>query len=1006
MNKSSIYIKYAFFVLVLTAFSVIFAPRSVSAGFNELPNMLPEPTEGYQPFIHLSNNDNDDSSGVGSHTTTVSVKIYSTAKINRTIRLEYPSNDDCDAVIATSISGITDADNQPINPPLTEDYRRNEFGSCGNIRITIPGDRFVDSNIPGREGISVAMIRIELASAGDTASFRVHTLGDFKIGFLGAYPYGGGNQGNDNPLSSNNHLSNTAVTVRGGSSGGDYDFGAVFAAPCTFYGPNPVGSPSRQVRIFWKDADSRDRPQDTPPQENPDVTSDNDPVRVKLIDLTTGSEIIPLRDAGSGDSIHSVSGVDIVYRHKYLLKFEGMRKKNGIRVWFPFDSAGGSFNCPPGDPPTPNCMQYTKNVWTGYRYRFSFFQGSGVFPGGITRGISEGAQRDYADIPWINWPHAGNSPTRTDFQNGPDPDYSYNYPTMTTGWTVVVERWEHTGSTWTYRGLQFDRAGPCQASCSVSINSNVDGATLPNSVKANEPYTAIIRLTNNGPQALPRTHPNGSRLGLNGDYGAHYSSNIDPGDSWEMPISVTAPGSVGSYAVVNKYPDYVGFQAIGGWCNTTINVYREYDVGAVARINSADNENPTAIDYTVGGSGFIINPGVNVVIPTQANIIRQNADGTYSGSLDTLVNSSQTYAPWTKPPPNVSTAVNRTIIPPGAFYCVRTVLAPGHGWVGPPVSGGASSNIAGIENRQNEQCERVVNKPYVRFYGQDVFAGGNFPNETQTNGGIDANYRANAIGSGVEYAAFALGSIDRFASNNMKTDGAFDLLNFASTPTKGNFGAEHVATDYFANMPLNVRELPTTGSVDVSSINNESVHYNGNVSLDASSALAPGTSRTLFVDGDVVIRNNITYTNWGTDINAIPNFRLFVKGNIYIASNVGQIDGLLVAQPTETANTGQLHTCTQPNGSPYATTDGALWNNCGSKLTINGAVVAQKVKWLRTFRTLSDALSGGLEPYNSTNATEVINTSPEIYFGRPADPPIGGDTSGKYDSYQALPPIL
>ncbi len=1015
MSNASLYIKYVLFVLTLTACSVIFAPKSVSAGFNQLPNMLPESTEGYQPFIHLSNNDNDDSSGVGSHTTTVSIKIYSTAQVNRNIRLEYPSNDDCDANIRTSTSAIVDADNQPISPPLVRDYRRTNFGSCGNITITIPGDRFIASNIPGREGIFVAMIKLDLTSAGDTASFRVHTLGDFKIGFMGVYPYGGGNQGNSNPLSDNEHLANTAVTVRGGSSGGDYDFGAVFAAPCTFYGPNPVGSPSRTIRVFWKDADSRAQPQDTPPQESPDLVSDNTQVRVKLVDLTTGAEVIPLRDADNGDNIHSVSGVNIVYRHKYVLKFEGMRKKNGIRVWFPFDSAGSSFNCPPGDPPAPDCMQYTKNVWNGYRYRFSFFQGSGVFPGGISRGIDEGDQRTYENIPWINWPQQGNSPTRTDFQNGPDPDYKYNYPTMTTGWTVVVERWEHTGSNWTYRGLQFDRVGPCQASCDIDINSNVDGATQPNAVRANEPYTAIMRLTNTGPQALPKTHPNGSRLGLNGDYGPHYSSNLDPGESWEMPISITAPPNVGSYTVMNKYPDYVGFQGIGAICNETINVYREYDVGAVARINSADNENPTVINYTAGGSGFVINPGINVVIPTQSYILRQNEDGTYSGALDTLVNGSPTYAPWTQTAD--STAVNRTLIPPGAFYCVRTTLAPGHGWVGPPVSGGASSNIAGIESRTNEDCERVVNKPYVRFYGQDVFAGGNFPNDTQINGGIDANYRATGVGSGVEYAAFALGGIGRFASNNMKTDGSFDLLNFASTPTKGNFGAEHIATDYFANMPLNARTLPATGSVDISSVNNESVYYNGNVSIDASSPLAPGTSRTLFVDGDVIIRNNIVYTDWGADINAIPNFRLFVKGNIYIASNVGQIDGLLVAQPTDDPASGQLHTCTKPDGSPASLTiRGTASNNsnpadpnygeCSGKLTINGAVVAQKVKWLRTFRTLSDALGGGLEPYNGTNASEVINASSELYFGKPADPPIGGGTSGKYDSYQALPPIL
>ncbi|MEK9196579.1 MAG: hypothetical protein AAB914_04380, partial [Patescibacteria group bacterium] len=316
-------------------------------------------------------------------------------------------------------------------------------------------------------------------------------------------------------------------------------------------------------------------------------------------------------------------------------------------------------------------------------------------------------------------------------------------------------------------------------------------------------------------------------------------------------------------------------------------------------------------------------------------------------------------------------------------------------------------------------CKTLVNKPYVRFYGQDVFAGGNFPNGTRVPGGISTNHRTPAIGSGVEYAAFALGTISGFSSSDLRSDGFFDQLNFASSP-KGLFGGDHIATDYFANKPDNA-EVLTSNSVDLSSIANKKSFYRntgGGTDVLTISNSSPGNSftgsKTIYVDGDVYISENIRYADWGTDINAIPSFRLIVKGNIYIAPDVTQIDGLLVAQPNG-GTKGMISTCANANGdnaNPAELTTTATGvrsgtdGDCSSQLVINGAIVAQRVKWLRTFKTLSDATSSGREAYNSSNAAEVINTSPDFYLGVPADPPSGGGTSGKYDSYQALPPIL
>ncbi len=1011
-TRSRIFILLA--LLVSTVALTVFSPKIAHANYFDLDNYLSIPYDQY-----VSNEENDPVTGRGNKTPRLRFLFYTDENapsdfviIQNVTVTGKPRCGDFDISINNLPDDAPRSGRDNFGTPIgvtegdTDKCRTTSDGNGFIIRDLASYNKFRPSvRFPGKAVIAIEL-RLKTTSSSKFVDADVSFNGNNRLSHIGSYT---------NPPVDADGVSYSRWQAGYGNIVAD------FAPPCDYNGPGTVN-------IHWKDADSREDANGGPSQP---VT-----YRMEMKNAPTTSQPNPpwrqIRsgDAGSGGDIKNRS-FPAVAGAKYRMIFENVRGRgssnpaNTVKVWYPFDQAAAFVPCPPKTAGGNAVCQRFGALPDRYklqphsRYRFSYYPNSNPGTLGNWATTSGSYIRNDASLFWSGNDGWSAVDYQTNSTNSTE-DYYYDYPPPSSdGWIVKVERWEHTerrdspsptwdGQEWEYHHDSYQVNGCYVAPCTVSVGASLGGR--PNSAGANTNIGLSVDVTNTGLADMNNITVN---IGSNpGGIGYSTSFPLASGDPTSVDPGLLAPDDINSRTITAS----LNYGAVNlGSCSTSLDTYREYDVGAIARINSADNENPTVINYTAGGSAFIRNPGVNVVIPTQANIVRQNEDGTYSGSLDTLVNGSPTYAPWTQTAN--STAVNRTLIPPGAFYCVRTVLAPGHGWVGPPVSGGTSSNIIAIENRQDERCERVVNKPYVRFYGQDVFAGGNFPNDTQTNGGIDANYRATGVGSGVEYAAFALGGIDRFASNNMKTDGAFDLLNFASTPTKGNFGAEHIATDYFANMPLNVRTLPATGSVDISSVNNESVYYNGDVSIDASSPLAPGTSRTLFVDGDVVIRNNIAYTNWGTDINAIPNFRLFVKGNIYIASNVGQIDGLLVAQPTDDPNTGQLHTCTKPDGSPASLTiRGTASNNsnpadpnygeCSGKLTINGAVVAQKVKWLRTFRTLSDALSGGLEPYNGTNASELINASSELYFGRPADPPTGGGTSGKYDSYQALPPIL
>lgn len=455
---------------------------------------------------------------------------------------------------------------------------------------------------------------------------------------------------------------------------------------------------------------------------------------------------------------------------------------------------------------------------------------------------------------------------------------------------------------------------------------------------------------------------------------------------------------------------------------------REFDTTGNSSLVFNDPENPTVV--TAGGT--INRNGKETDAPITSATLRITRNGV------TVPGSQTSTSGWAgnisfSSPFNAASGVRALGWNVGDQICAVLNYTYKSGWVipgtttvVPPILQTNSGDIIG-------GCRTLVNMPYVRFYGQDVFAGGNFDGEASASTGrISTNYRTPNLttgtyaGSGVEYAAFSLDltnstSDKGFASSSLRDVGSlsnqlFDQLNFASSP-KGLFGGNHIATDYFGDKPDNTQAL-ATNTASLSTLATKTSYYRNtgggaNVLTIDNGANFTG-SKTIYVDGDVYINSNIEYTPWGADITAIPSFRLIVKGNIYISPNVTRIDGFLVAQPTA-GNKGLISTCANADGGnadPAELTTTATGikvgagGDCSTQLVINGAIVAHKVKWLRTYKTLSDAKTGGRETYNDNNAAEIINSSPELYLGIPAGPPSSGGTSGKYDSYQALPPIL
>jgi hypothetical protein len=314
-------------------------------------------------------------------------------------------------------------------------------------------------------------------------------------------------------------------------------------------------------------------------------------------------------------------------------------------------------------------------------------------------------------------------------------------------------------------------------------------------------------------------------------------------------------------------------------------------------------------------------------------------------------------------------------------------------------------------SRDTEVCIRVVTRPYLKVYGGDIASGGGIETAPDAcadnaNGAIVSWNKRNGggyAGAGVQYAAFALDSISDFASAqgagaSAAAPSALSFGNTATNVTSGNFGGSFGSApcipDYYGQKPAGAGPLlPVVG---VSPLGSGSYARTGSTVI-AGGNVNPGNRMTLYIDGDVLITGNITYPgNWSTS--QIPLFQLVVKGNIYIASTVTQLDGLYIAQP-DGATGGTIYTCAL--GAVLMPLGGPIYSACNNKLTVNGAFSAKNIEFLRTHGTLSQSAAG--EPNSSNNIAEVFNFSPALWIPQPAP---GTGSADAYDAITSLPPIL
>ncbi len=327
------------------------------------------------------------------------------------------------------------------------------------------------------------------------------------------------------------------------------------------------------------------------------------------------------------------------------------------------------------------------------------------------------------------------------------------------------------------------------------------------------------------------------------------------------------------------------------------------------------------------------------------------------------------------------------------------------------------SNAAGAVAFCSEPFE-VASKPYLRVYGNDIAVGSKFikNDDPEDNCNIASlpNNKASILafanpaalkptapwsGASSQLAAFALGEIYEFTSAGMQASPG------SSSPPKGltignyyNPAAEYgglggqyrCMPDYF-NI-LHDKLGDGVSSTSVSATGAGTYKPSGGVG-EMPAGTVSGQGNVALVEGDLFISGNVDYASFTSS--TAPSLYVVVKGDIYISPSVTRLSGVFIAQG------GTIYTCANKGTFvPKA----ELYTTCDDQLVINGAFVAQDVKFLRTKGTLSAATAS--EASSSDNIAEVFKSGGSLYMAAPVQLQKPVSSSRTYDSITSLPPVL
>ena len=485
-----------------------------------------------------------------------------------------------------------------------------------------------------------------------------------------------------------------------------------------------------------------------------------------------------------------------------------------------------------------------------------------------------------------------------------------------------------------------------------------------------------------------------------------------PGSNGSITYSIQDP-LANTYATDNPAPDFTFFDGsttvdvISSGKSGTVNVPAvfgsNYSINITETVVLNGNVTKTAFQHLNCVSLTCTNPTSTIIgtfgsasamaisISSNPSWIPYNFTLNYQyngGSVTTIVPPSTTgiYA----------TSISQNITVSGTSTFTYWVTSGSVASPGSIISAPSSAN----------PCTITINtfhEPYLTVNGGDSVAGsligatGNCTDplpDSSGDGILSYSSLTPSVGSGTTLAAQALGAISGFTTD---TNGTINDLTFAS------FGfAPCVSSSTSVPSNITPNAYSQTAVADDTSLSSKpsgsytasstSTNY---FSLGANT-LSAGKQISIYVNGNVSINGNITYTATGwTNIASIPNLRIVATGDIYISPDVTQLDGVYIAK-------GSIYDCSYTEQNSTKATFGSLLNKgkyvngiapanspCLSQLTVNGSLIAKTVNFQRT--------SGNI---NTGLPAETINYGPEDWLA----PNIVNN--GTVNAIQQLSPVL
>lgn len=847
-----------------------------------------------------------------------------------------------------------------------------------------------------------------------------------------------GNPGASEAQISGNYVTYPTNTGYGGATGAmalwTNDLGGGTQEPITYtlqFAPDCNVAPGANVNVYfkWYDADG--------------PTSGTQPYVFTsyIIDDTTGSWVWASDSNGytyGGDnSYNQVGPITITGGHRYRWQWATIARNNGVQVVMPFSemSSDPAAVCAPTDV-CPNIAGNQASVPAGYyqqggncytdvatclsasivnigtypgnQYRITVSwrnDGNSTWsPGTFNAGTRNGVTNNYisngnASEPRMTWSGGAVGPggTATFTYTTSLPSYGNTYPS---NWSMV-----HEGRAWfgPQCGMNFTvsqgRVGDAY-NWGVGRSSTINTCSMGSiGTDANGFFTFVVP---QGWAYCVRATPAG----------------VSPTSIFVRPFAAGYRGCAANALCTaeGSYENQVAGSNPANGFDRTIDYGYDLALAWAPTITCSVN----AISAL---AGFPFTPSVSVTAAGPAvGTAASPVGGTIAFSMGGQ-GASGNISPTLGVPGTSSYSLSSVTVPAGSYNATASAA-----WTAGPYSG-------------NQPCTpqngvQVGDQPYYRVFGGDVSVGSGLEASNGTCSaagagrayGFTAGSAAAPTGAGVDFALTALGAVSGLPSSRGNTANAPNGagLTFASRPTAsisypgalgGNFGNSVCRTNYTATKKSGIATFPggATVSTNLASLRaaaatsgTDQVQYTGDMTLTGGS-LAAGQKLAVYITGNLYITQPVTLATAYASSNDIPFLAIIVTGNIFVAPGpVGgmQLDGLYVAQESG-ANTGGFYTCSGGIGAAgnYGTGPGgsALHTNCARKLTVNGAVIAKRMKLQRTNGQLY--LSATNDPPASANIAEVFNNLPEMYMTAPpfrVDP----TTEDQYDNASTLAPIL